>query len=174
MPKLFMTLSDDYRTGKSFDMYDIDGLIDHYNSIDSDNETEYNEKTAERRFNNEESRLEIIDLEDTSHNNKYLLYLVYGDGCGSSKVILVKKIRHKSNIQRYLDQVYSDINESQPFVVTGMTPGYREEGYYPDALPLINGKSMVKEKYMDDIEDSYYCAAFIMHNNSLYQSMLVQ
>lgn len=136
-------------------------------------------------FDNEEYRdderlLDTMTISDLPVTNEYGVYLLWADVYEyliqkNCPIICTNDLTYAETI---LKQLFSDINERQPFVQTGMTCAYKEIGYYPDPLPplLINGKPLIEKKIKKEIQNTRYdyCVAVIIKNKKLitYQQIL--
>ena len=185
---LFIRKYSDYRTGNKITVSDIDDLIHEYikregnvHSIDiiligekNDIETTSQEEIANKaleKLMDDESLLAIIN-EDGSFKfdttDKYSLYIITGEAYDEYEIFHIKTIEDQEMAEKLLMQIFSDINNCQPFVMTDLTPGYREVGYYPGPLPLMDGVSLVDSALIRKISMNQYCVAIIITGNILY------
>nr|QBK89192.1 MAG: hypothetical protein LCMiAC02_02870 [Mimivirus LCMiAC02] len=105
----------------------------------------------------------INDLEiDEIKNDDYNVYIMMVRWDAKSFVRYVTKEKTKEKAQKILKHIYSEINECQEFVVTGMTSAYKEKGHYPNPLPKIEG--LLDEEICSKIDDDYHCCVAIIIN----------
>lgn len=168
--KLYIRRYSDYRTGTELVVDDIEDLMAEYNNSDNSesNESNIDAENADIMIQEDETLFEIIEMNTSTNNNKFFIYLITGEGCYDGyDVFHIKRVSKQKIANKILGQLYSDINGFQPFVVEGLTSSYKEKGYYPDPLPFMDGQSLIDENLIGKIQNNYYCLAIIIKNNQL-------
>lgn len=154
---LYVRQYDDYRQGLIITVLDSD-----------DPEYEYDAY---------ECLLDTVTIQDLPAPNEYGVYLIWADVYEYlvqeiSPIVCTDDLQYAETISK---QLFSDINERQPFVYIDK---YKEKGHYPVALPplLINGKPLIDKKIKKDIQHTRYdyCVSVIILNKKLidYQQIL--
>ena len=186
---LYIRSHSDYRRGTQIFVSDFEDLKKEYNdkmnnksgsesgseSYDESDSESVNESDIDNYIQNDEDILDIVMIDDIPMIDRYNIYLIYGCIYEIYHVIVTDDLQYAKTI---LQQLFSDINECKPFIVTGMTCAYKETGHYPDPLPplLINEKPLIDEtiKQMIKEKGTDYCVAVIIKNKQLvdYQQIL--
>jgi hypothetical protein len=162
-------IASDYRSGRSIYTYTKPPKYDNEDEDDEDddNEEDNNEEDNdnEEDDDDEDAPEEATDIKFALPKEGIRIYIVnefpnyqpiwYKDVDGDTTPIYLK--------------IFSQIHESLPFVVTGMTSGYKEEGYYPDipeyiqAMPDVIDKELVNK--ISELEDDGYYFVFVVDSN---------
>lgn len=146
--RIYVLVSSDYRTGRKI-------------KISS------NKKKTKKYLSH-------IDLHGTyrikcyeNKNTKYIynIYVLLFEQYDKYEQIYIKSVKRAKKAKKILNHLFSEANGSLPFVATGMTDGYEEEGYYPDPLP---DKGLLKLE-IDKIQSQNYYAvcAVVIKNKSI-------
>jgi len=168
---LYIREHHDYRSGTDVSVFDIDGMKEYYFSDESD-EDPNDETITDERFNErldmDENLCDIISIDDLV-NGTYAVYLICGEGY-YEKTNILHVLNQETDSDEILNHLYSDINRHQPFLVTGYTSSYKENGYYPEALPkyFINDQPLINEeiqRVLDDIHN--YIVAVMIKDQKL-------
>lgn len=170
---LYIREHDDYRDGKHLTVFDVEDLKLEYESEDSsDDDNMISDEKFKIRLDMDEDMLDVITLNNI-FNDTYAIYLICGEGYHEpekTKIIHIINQDNEIHADNILKNLYSDINNHQPFVQTGTTCSYKPEGYYPEALPkcFVNNHPLLNEEITTLLDKGpYYCVAVIIHNENL-------
>lgn len=184
---LYFRKYSDYRRGTRITVSDFEDLKEEYEKSlnnDSDNESGSDNESNEQEITdddidkyvmNDENLLDIVVMDDNLIPNEYNIYLIHGCIYEIHHILNTDNLSYAKII---LKQLFSDINNCQPFIVTGFTCSYKEEGGYSDPLPplLIDGKPLIENTIKKKIENHCddYCVAVIIKNKQLidYEQIL--
>jgi hypothetical protein len=171
--KLYIRHHDDYRSGVDITVYDTEDLKIEY---ESENESENDELITDEKFNikldMDEDMLDIVTL-NNKFNDTYAIYLICGNGYHDpekTNTIHVINQNNKDDANKILQNLYSDINNCQPFLQTGYTVSYKQEGYYPEPLSkyFIDGQPLISEEIKMILDRLMsYCVAVVIYNDKL-------
>jgi len=145
----YIASCNDYRTGKEIYILDL-------NQVRED----YKEEIGDQKLSDEELIDNFIDRTgysfefQTPEDGNHLLIV------DEFEKVTVSKIETKLN--NLYEQLYSKINESLPFVVTGITSGYKEKGYYPP--PVKCNKNILTNVQQTLINNSYEVSLITVEN----------
>ena len=177
MIKLFILRHDDYRTGTELKMLDIIDLIDEIKDENIVSEYEpveklkgnINEKKAVKIIMSYEYLFDSLKIKNPYIDDKYLIYTVTGD-YDNHEITHIKNFNFGDDhdVTKFMEQIYSDVNKCQEFVATDYTSSYKEDGYYPNPLPLVDNKAVLNKNLIKRIYNNYYCIVFVLYNGCLY------
>lgn len=184
--ELYIRKYNDYRTGTEITVSDYEDLKEELNNSNesktesSESKTESSESESksdeiDKYILNDKYLLDIVMIDCIPETDDYIIYLIYGCIYNIYHIVNTDNLEYAKTI---LKQLFSEINECQPFVVTGMSCAYKEEGYYPDPLPplLMDEKGLLGNSLKHFITNQWsdYCIAVIVKNNRLidYQQIL--
>lgn len=82
---------------------------------------------------------------------KYAAYVIE-DIIGDYNTLATKQFKSLKNAKKYLLQAYCKANECTPFIVTGMTSGYKDTGSYGPEIDITH--TSIKKLDFNKIDDS--------------------
>jgi hypothetical protein len=184
--QLYLFCNLDYKTGRKLEVYDIQDLIHKYNftekynnklsicdkSVDKLDKKDI-DKTVEKAMD-DNNLLSTIDIEPAK-GDKYSIYFITCDFIGRYNTKHITNVVTPETSKTILRSIFSDINGFQEFAVTGLTDGYREEGYYPDPLSqcIVDG-TLIYDIVSEQLKNNpQYCIAVSLHNGRLHDYIQV-
>lgn len=108
---------------------------------------------------------------------KYNVYLIIGTDDIDLDSLHLLGYDDLESAENILEHLYSDINNMRPFVVTGMTCAYKEEGYYPEPFDpiIINDHPLISKEIKQKIDEYNFCVAVIIdYDNDICNYILIQ
>lgn len=104
---------------------------------------------------------------------KYFSYIIKENSCYENVIVVSKEFDEKDDAEKFLLETYSLVNKMTPFVITGMTAGYKETGYYGDPIPItfLELKNLNKNTF--DYNDIIY-GVVISKNGDVVKTLAIR
>lgn len=172
---LYFRVTSDYRSGisvKVYDKSDMIKLIQESSLADEQIEGDPTDEQIEDYVDSDGYFVGDTELE-VKNDDEYHIYLIVAhDGIDDFYICSNKD---EAGAEKSCQQLFAEFNNCLPFVVTGHTCSYKEEGYYPepvvtDGPPLLSPEN---KKYVDAIIDKHFTCAVVLHNQMVVDSLVI-